>query len=123
MSTAPVVAQVLAFGPLNSSPGAPRRAVVAWSDGSVGEALRWFTDELLFCEGDLIGKTAMDSARCSDPAIASTCQTSRRLTHSLPLGSTTALVRDPGPPDDDFNGASRHHKRGIGRPLLLARGV
>jgi hypothetical protein len=32
-----------------------RRAV--WSDGSEGEALRWYEDEILICEGDLIGKT------------------------------------------------------------------
>jgi hypothetical protein len=28
-----------------------------WLDGSVGEALRWFDDEILVCEGDLVGKT------------------------------------------------------------------
>ena len=29
-----------------------------WSDGSEGEALRWYgADEILICEGDLIGKT------------------------------------------------------------------
>jgi hypothetical protein len=30
--------------------------VVGWSDGDVGEALRWFDDEILFTEGDLLGK-------------------------------------------------------------------
>jgi hypothetical protein len=30
---------------------------VRWSDGSVGEALRWFDDEFLFSEGDLLGKS------------------------------------------------------------------
>lgn len=34
-----------------------RRAIVRWSDGDVSEALRWFDDEVLFCEGDLLGKT------------------------------------------------------------------
>jgi hypothetical protein len=34
-----------------------RRAIVRWSDGTEGEALRWYGDELLFCEGDLPGKT------------------------------------------------------------------
>jgi hypothetical protein len=29
--------------------------VVGWSDGDVGEALRWFA--FLFTEGDLLGKT------------------------------------------------------------------
>jgi len=34
-----------------------RRAVVWWSDGSEGEALKWYADEILVCEGDLLGKT------------------------------------------------------------------
>jgi len=28
------------------------RAVVRWSDGSEGEGLKWFGDEMMFCEGD-----------------------------------------------------------------------
>ena len=28
-----------------------------WSDGTQGEALRWYGDEVLVCEGDLVGKT------------------------------------------------------------------
>jgi hypothetical protein len=36
---------------------ASRRAVVRWSDGTESEALRWYADEVLVCEGDLIGKT------------------------------------------------------------------
>jgi hypothetical protein len=34
----------------------PRTAIVRWSDGTSSEALRWYPDELLICEGDLIGK-------------------------------------------------------------------
>ena len=34
-----------------------RRAVVRWSDGTVAEALRWYDDEVLFCEGDFLGKS------------------------------------------------------------------
>ena len=45
---------------LPSGSNASRRAVVRWSDGSLGEALRWFDDEILFCEGDLLGKTAAE---------------------------------------------------------------
>ena len=43
----------------NLPPGemASRRALVLWSDGTQGEALRWYADEVLVCEGDLIGKT------------------------------------------------------------------
>jgi len=36
---------------------ARRRAVVRFSDGTEGEALRWYGDEALVCKGDLIGKT------------------------------------------------------------------
>ena len=36
---------------------ARRRAVVRFSDGTEGEALRWYGDEVLICEGDLIGKS------------------------------------------------------------------
>jgi hypothetical protein len=31
--------------------------VALWSDGTVGECLRWYSDEVLVSEGDLIGKT------------------------------------------------------------------
>jgi hypothetical protein len=31
--------------------------VVRWSDGTESEALKWYADELLICEGDLLGKT------------------------------------------------------------------
>lgn len=35
----------------------PRVAMVRWSDGTTGEAVRFYPDEILVCEGDLIGKT------------------------------------------------------------------
>jgi hypothetical protein len=33
-------------------PRGSRRAIVRWSDGSEGEALSWYADEILVCEGD-----------------------------------------------------------------------
>jgi hypothetical protein len=54
---APTVVSVLRFEDLPLGSMATRRAVVRWSDGSEGEALRWYGDEVLVCEGDLIGKT------------------------------------------------------------------
>jgi hypothetical protein len=36
---------------------AGRRMIVCWSDGSQREAVRFYQDELLFSEGDLVGKT------------------------------------------------------------------
>ena len=52
-----VVVEVTAFEALAVDEPGSRRALVRWSDGSAGEALRWYHDELLFSEGDLIGKT------------------------------------------------------------------
>lgn len=54
---APVVLEVVSIETLPVGANGSRRAVVKWSDGSVGEALRWYDDEVLFSEGDLIGKT------------------------------------------------------------------
>jgi hypothetical protein len=48
----PVVAEVLAFEGLPPAVRGSRRALVRWSDGSRGEAVRWYDDEVLFCEGD-----------------------------------------------------------------------
>jgi hypothetical protein len=55
--TSPKVEEVLAFEDLPPDSMASRRAVVRWSDGTEGEALRWYADEVLVREGDLIGKT------------------------------------------------------------------
>jgi hypothetical protein len=52
-----VVIEVVSVEPLPPGARGSRRAVVRWSDGTVGEALRWWDDEVLFCEGDLLGKT------------------------------------------------------------------
>lgn len=52
-----VVEEVLRFEDLPVGPMASSRAVVRWSDGSESEALRWFDDEVLVSEGDLVGKT------------------------------------------------------------------
>ena len=53
----PIVAEVLRFEDLPPDSMASRRAVVRWSDGSEGEAVRYYGDEVLVCEGDLIDKT------------------------------------------------------------------
>ena len=52
-----VVEEVLRFVDLPLGSRGTRRAVVRWSDGSEGEALTWYADEILICEGDLVGKT------------------------------------------------------------------
>ena len=50
--TSPTVAQVLTFEDLPVGSRGTRRAVVRWSDGCEGEALSWYGDEILVCEGD-----------------------------------------------------------------------
>jgi hypothetical protein len=37
-----------------------RRVTVRWSDGSAGQALSSFADEVLVSEGDMVGKTAAE---------------------------------------------------------------
>jgi hypothetical protein len=49
---------VIEFTPVPVHERGSRRAVVRWNDGTTGEALRWYDDEILVCEGDLLGKTA-----------------------------------------------------------------
>jgi hypothetical protein len=56
-STAPVVEEVLRFEDLPVGSLGTRRAVVRWSDGTEGEGLKWYGEEIMISEGDLIGKT------------------------------------------------------------------
>ena len=56
MTGAPTVTEVT-FEALPTGSSGSRRAIARWSDGTEDELLRWHSDELLFCEGDLIGKT------------------------------------------------------------------
>jgi hypothetical protein len=53
----PIVEQGLRFEDLPIGPSGSRRAIVRWSDGSEDEALRWYADEILVCEDDLLGKS------------------------------------------------------------------
>ena len=53
----PTVVEVLRFENLPLGSLASRRAVVRWSDGSEGEALRWYSEEVKFSEGDLLGQS------------------------------------------------------------------
>jgi hypothetical protein len=52
-----VVEEVLRFEDLPLGSQASRRALVRWSDGSEGEAIRFYADEVLFSEADLLGKS------------------------------------------------------------------
>jgi hypothetical protein len=54
---APIVQEVLRFEDVPLGSLGTRRAVVRWSDGTESEAMTWYSDEIMVCEGDLIGKT------------------------------------------------------------------
>ena len=56
-ATNPIVEEVLRFEDLPPSSLASRRAIVRWSDGPEGEAIRYYADEVLLGEGDLVGKS------------------------------------------------------------------
>lgn len=49
----PIVEEVLRFEDLPPGSLASRRAIVRWSDGTEGEAVRFYSDEVLISEGDL----------------------------------------------------------------------
>jgi hypothetical protein len=68
-----VVVEVVAIEQLPIGANASRRAVVRWSDGDVGEALRWFDDEILFTERDLLGKPRRSFAASISSGTAATC--------------------------------------------------
>lgn len=52
-----VVAEVLRFEDLPLGSQGDRRVLVRWSDGTEGTALTWYSDEVLFCEGDFLDKS------------------------------------------------------------------
>ena len=53
----PIVEEVLRFEDLAVGSAGTRRAVVRWSDGTEDAPMTWYGDEILVCEGDLVGKT------------------------------------------------------------------
>jgi hypothetical protein len=53
----PIVEEVLRFEELPPGSLGSRRAIVRWSDGTDGEGITFYEDEVLFCEGDLVGKS------------------------------------------------------------------
>lgn len=55
--TGAVDEEVLRFENLPRGSSGTRGAVVRWSDGSEGETLTWYADEIMVCEADLLGET------------------------------------------------------------------
>ena len=66
----PIVTEVLRFEDLPPGSRGTRRAIARWSDGTESEALKWYADEILICEGDLIGKPASSCAPCTSAETA-----------------------------------------------------
>jgi hypothetical protein len=56
--SSPIVEEVVRFEDLPVGSLASRRAIVRRSDGTEGVAVRYYGDEVLISEGDLIGKSA-----------------------------------------------------------------
>ena len=52
----PIVEEVLRLEDLPPGSLGSRRAIVRWSDGTEGEAVRYYADEVLISEGGLTGK-------------------------------------------------------------------
>jgi hypothetical protein len=53
----PIVEGVLRFEDLPLGSAGTRRAVLRWSDGTEDAPMTWYSDEILVCEGDFVGKT------------------------------------------------------------------
>jgi hypothetical protein len=51
-NSSPIVTEVVRFEDLPLGSRGTRRAIARWSDGSESEALTWYADEILVCEGD-----------------------------------------------------------------------
>jgi hypothetical protein len=71
-----VVLEVVSVEPLPLGASGSRRAVVRWSDGSVSEALRWWDEEVLYCEGDH-GSSRLMSSRAEMRGVAGSVRASR----------------------------------------------
>jgi hypothetical protein len=50
--TSPTVIEILRFEDLPLGSRGTRRAIARWSDGTESEALTYYADEILICEGD-----------------------------------------------------------------------
>jgi hypothetical protein len=70
------VLEVISVEALPIGASGSRCAIVRWSDGDVGEALRWWDDEVLFCEGDH-GNSGLMSSRPEKRGVAGAVRAKR----------------------------------------------
>jgi hypothetical protein len=68
-ATSPTVIEVLRFEDLPLGSRGTRRAITRWSDGTESEALTYYADEILICEGDH-GNSRLMSAGVRMPGVA-----------------------------------------------------
>jgi hypothetical protein len=57
MATEKVVTEVIRFETTPLGSRGNRRVVVRWNDGTESSPLSWYSDEVMFSEGDFIGKS------------------------------------------------------------------
>ena len=90
--TSPTIIEVLRFEDLPLGSRGTRRAIARWSDGTESEALTYYADEILICEGDLIGKTPSSCAPCTSAGTATGFSPSvpRRELASVPTAGDSA---------------------------------
>jgi hypothetical protein len=74
--TSPTVVEVVRFEDLPLGSRGARRAIARWSDGSESEALCWYADEILICEGDH-GNSRLMSCRGEMRSVAGSVHASR----------------------------------------------
>ena len=96
-----MVVEVLRFEDLRGDELASGRVLVRFSDGSGGEALRWDPDELLICEGDLIGKTVRSSGPRTFAGTATGFSRSAAQAARPREGLRKRLAKTAGKRDDD----------------------
>ena len=88
----PTVTEIVRFEDLPLGSRGTRRAIARWSDGTESEALTWYADEILICEGDLHRQARQRSlrARPQTTATASSSSPASTACAARSLGLTAA---------------------------------
>jgi hypothetical protein len=107
----PVVEEVLRFEDLPLGSAGTRRTVVRWSDGSESPAMAWYPDEMLVCEGDLIGKSHDEIRSLHSAGIATGFSRRRRIARRD--------LAKPSPRGSSRLGSHGRLRRDFSRPKVL----
>ena len=95
--TALVVEEVLRFENLPVGSSATRAAFVRWSDGTESQALAWYDDEILICEGTWWARPKTSFGPCTSEEIATGCSP-RPPTQAAPRPTEGAPMHRSGRP-------------------------